>query len=111
MSTWKPNCEFYFEDYYRGMERQECRLLGRSGEGHEWTPGLCRSCPVPRIRQANRCPDMILEARVSSAFLGLGRKVSLTGFCTRTMQEVKDLMVGCGECHHAIEEAMETSEE
>jgi len=102
MPSWKPNCEFYFEDYYRGMDRQECRLLARSGEGHRWTIGLCRSCPVPRIREANRCPDMILEARVSSAFLGLGRKVSVTAFCTRTMQDVKEPMVGCGECHLAL---------
>jgi len=48
---------------------------------------------------------MILEARVSSAFLGLGRKVSLTAFCTRAMQDVKEPMVGCGECHRAIAEA------
>ena len=104
--SWKPNCEFYFEDYYRGMERQECRLLKRSGNGSDWTIGLCHSCPVPRILQANRCPDMVLEARIAAGFLGLGRRVRLTAFCVRTMQDVKDPMVGCGECHQSIAERL-----
>lgn len=97
--TWKPNCEFYFEDYYRGREKQECRLLARSNRSKGWTIELCRSCPVPRIRQANRCPDMILEARIDAGFLGLGRKIVVDAFCTRTMREVTEPMVGCGECH------------
>ncbi len=96
---WKPNCEFYFEDYYRGREKQECRLLARSNRLKGWTVGLCRSCPAPRIRRANRCPDMILEARIDTGFLGLGRKIVVEAFCTRTMREVMEPMIGCGECH------------
>jgi hypothetical protein len=97
--AWKPNCEFYFEDYHRGRERQECRLLARNGRTQGWSVSLCRSCSVPRIRRANRCPNMILDARISGGFLGLGRRVMVEAFCTRTMREVKEPMVGCGECH------------
>jgi hypothetical protein len=99
MSTWKPNCEFFYEDYHRGSERQECRLLARTRQAREWNIGLCRTCPVPRIRQANRCPDMILDARIESSVLGLRRHVVVAAFCTRTMKDVKDPRVGCGECH------------
>jgi hypothetical protein len=97
--TWEPNCEFYFADYFRGLDRQECRLLARGGRAKDWTIELCHSCPSPRIRQANRCPDMILEARVAVGFLGWGRKVVVEAFCTRTMRDVTAPMVGCGECH------------
>lgn len=98
-ATWKPDCAFYFEDYYRGRERRECRLLARSGRARGWSVTLCRFCPVPRIRRANRCPNMIIEARIKTGFLGLGRRVTVEAFCTRTMREVKEPMVGCGECH------------
>jgi len=101
MPTWKPDCDFYFEDYYRGREQRDCRLLARSRSKEKWDIGLCRSCPVPRIRQANRCPEMILEARIRSGLLGFGRKVVISAFCMRTMRDVVEPMVGCGECHSA----------
>jgi len=104
--SWRPNCTFYFEDYYRGMERRECRLLKRGGGGAGWTVALCRSCVVPRILQANRCPDMILEARIGAGFLGLGRKVHVAAFCVRTMQDVRNPMTGCGECHQSVAERL-----
>jgi len=40
-------CEFYFADYYRGREWEECRLLARSPDRAQWTPKLCATCPVP----------------------------------------------------------------
>lgn len=97
MANWKPNCEFYFEDHFRGREQFECRLLSRGLQGRDWTSALCRSCPVPRIRQANRCPTLILEAQIESKWFR--RQVAVTAFCTRAMREVEEPMIGCGQCH------------
>ncbi len=96
-TPWRPNCEFFFEDHYRGRDTLECRLLARNPTHQDWDIGLCRTCPVPRILQANRCPNMILEARIESHWLR--RAVAITAFCTRVMSEVKEPLVGCGHCH------------
>ena len=91
-------CRFYHEDYHRGRELQECRLIARNRTSERWTPKLCTNCPVPRILQANACANMILEARAVRRF-GLLRRVRVEAFCTLQMSEVADPMVGCGECH------------
>jgi hypothetical protein len=96
-TQWRPNCEFFYEDHYRGRDEMDCRLLARNPVRQQWAIGLCRTCPVPRILQANRCPNMILEARVESRFLR--RRVTITAFCTKAMREVAEPMVGCGLCH------------
>lgn len=99
MSKWKPNCDFFFEDYFRGREKQECRLLERSRGPHgQWNIGLCRTCPVPKILQANRCPNIVLEARIETRLFR--RRVQVAAFCTHSMREVEQPMIGCGECHH-----------
>lgn len=94
----ETECHFYYEDYYRGRELQECRLVARNRTSERWTPDLCKTCRVPRILQANACPNMILEARVVRRF-GLLRRVQIKAFCTLQMSEVADPMVGCGQCH------------
>jgi len=91
-------CRYYYEDYYRGNERQECRLIGRNPRSARWRPELCRRCPVPGILRANACPDMVLEATVQRRFL-LGDRVVVEAYCTRTWQPVPEPRVGCGECH------------
>jgi hypothetical protein len=96
-TQWRPNCDFYFEDHVRGRDVQECRLLARNPIRQAWEIRLCRTCPVPRVLQANRCPNMIMEARIESRLLR--RRVFVTAFCTRVMHEVEEPMVGCGLCH------------
>jgi len=91
------DCRFYYEDYHRGREHRECRLIARRASDR-WTPELCMTCSVPRILQANACPNMILEARVGRRF-GLLRRVQVEAFCRLKMSEVANPMVGCGECH------------
>jgi hypothetical protein len=91
-------CKFYYEDYYRGSERRECRLLNRNPHSARWQPEHCRRCPVPGILRANACPDMILEGSVKRRFL-LGEKVVVEAYCMRTMRPVPEPHVGCGECH------------
>ena len=95
-------CKFFYGDYYRGRNRQECRLIAQNRNSEPWTPGLCRDCAVPRIITANACPHLVLEARVVKTALGLGRKVGVRASCLKTLQDVAKPAVGCGHCHEEI---------
>jgi hypothetical protein len=89
-------CKYFYGDYYRGREREECRLLP---EGM-WTPGLCQTCPVPRILDANACPYMRLSARVTRPLrAGFQRRVEVEAYCEKTHRRVDEPEIGCGECH------------
>jgi len=102
-------CRFYFQDYFRGRSKQECRLLARNAvarnavarnaASERWEPSLCRACPVPAILRDNACPNMALEAQVKRGFLGLTRRVEVLAVCTLTATEVREPRVGCGHCH------------
>lgn len=92
-------CRYYYEDYFRGRERQECRLLDQNPRSEKWQPALCKGCPVPGILRANACPHMVLEGRVAKRFLGLGRYVAVSAVCSEHLVEVQEAHVGCGHCH------------
>jgi len=92
-------CRYYYEDYYRGRETRECRLIGHNPRSEPWTPGLCHGCPVPGILQANACPNLVLEARVAKGFLGLSRHVQVVAVCKEYLCDVPRPQVGCGHCH------------
>ena len=89
-------CRFFYADYYRGRNRQECRLIARNPNSEKWAPGLCRDCPVPKLLLANACPHLVLEARVTKTMIGLGRKVAVSASCLKTLQDVPKPAVGCG---------------
>lgn len=92
-------CPFYFEDYFRGRERQECRLIERTPNSGQWEPSLCAKCQVPSIVRANACSHLVLEARVNSRFFGLSKEVEVSALCTRSLEEVEEPHIGCGRCH------------
>lgn len=92
-------CPHYYEDFYRGRDQQECRLIDRTPGGGVWEPKLCSGCPVPRILMANACPHLVLEARVKSGLLGFGKHVQVTAMCTETLSDVSEPQIGCGQCH------------
>lgn len=92
-------CKYFFGDYFRGKNHEECRLIGNAVPPHHWTPDLCQKCPVPRILLANSCPNMILSAQVKRAFLGIKRQVVVSAYCTKSQTDVKEPEVGCGQCH------------
>jgi len=87
-------CSYFYGDYFRGKNREECRLLGP-----DWRPELCRTCPVPGILRANGCPHMQISARVEKKFLGLKKQVKVTAFCRHSQQNVAEPHIGCGQCH------------
>jgi hypothetical protein len=91
------DCKFYYADFHRGRNTQECRLL----HNQKWTPALCKNCPAPRIQLANACEHLTLTARIDNGFLGLNRHVVISAFCSKSVQNVKEPAIGCGQCHGA----------
>lgn len=92
-------CKYFYGDYHRGKNHEECRLIGNAAPPYHWTPDLCRKCPVPRILLANSCPHMVLSAKVKRSFLGIKRQVEVSAYCTKTQQNVEEPEIGCGQCH------------
>ena len=95
-------CPYFYGDYYRGRNHEECRLLPGGSPERTWTRDLCQSCPVPEIAQANSCEHMVLEASVERRFLGLKRQVVVEARCEKCACTVENPFVGCGQCHPAI---------
>jgi hypothetical protein len=92
-------CPFYYADYHRGRNHQECRLV--SPAGPRWQPSDCGRCAVPSILRANACPNLHLEAKIVPGVLGLGRRVALRATCRITPGEVREPEIGCGHCHES----------
>lgn len=92
-------CPYYYADFHRGREKQECRLIERTPGGGQWIPDLCARCNVPRITLANACPNMVLEARAKRGILGFGKGVQISAHCLRSLQVVAVPEIGCGQCH------------
>ena len=88
-------CKYFYGDYYRGRDMEECRLLGVS-----WIRDLCRTCPVPSINQANACETMQLHGEVVRPLgVAFQRRVKISAYCEKTKRSGFDAHIGCGECH------------
>lgn len=92
-------CPFFYGDYYRGKDHEECRLIGLTPSPNNWTADLCKTCPVPEIKRANACPTLILTPHIQKRIRGFKRHVKITTFCSKSQTSVKVPEVGCGICH------------
>lgn len=92
-------CRYFYGDYYRGKNKEECRLIGNVPPPANWTPDLCINCPIPAITLANACPNMVLNAKVKRKLGILKRYVKISAYCKKTNQIVEKPEIGCGECH------------
>lgn len=95
-------CPFYYIDTYRRASARElCHLLSGKPDAALWTSDLCCTCPVPDIKRANQCQDMILTAHIGKRSLRFWEKprMLIEANCTRSGQLVDNPMVGCGLCH------------
>ena len=91
-------CKYFFGDYYRGRDREECRLLRAAGQ--RWSRDLCATCPVPGILQANACEFIQLRASViRSAGAFFQRRVHVSAYCEKVQRDVAEPHIGCGQCH------------
>jgi hypothetical protein len=96
-------CRYFYANYYRGRNHQECRLVAKDPSSERWAPGLCRDCPVPKLLRANACQHLVLDARVVKTWGGLGRKVAVSASCTKSLADVPNPQAGCGRCHENLD--------
>jgi len=92
-------CRYFYGDYFRGRNREECRLLQTASPPLPWKPSLCSNCPVPEILLANACQYMVLIPHLSRPFPFLTQTVTVQAFCEKTKRSGFDPHIGCGECH------------
>ena len=91
-------CRFYYQNFHRGRSDQECRLIQGNPHSDEWRPADCQKCPVPAILMANNNPNLVLEGKVKSGFLGFNRRIEVTAFCSKHLIDVPNPKVGCPKC-------------
>ena len=92
-------CRFYHQDFHRGKNVQECRLVRDNPESLRWRPVDCTNCPVPAILAANASRDMELTLTIKPRLLGIGRQRELTAVCLRHHIDIEDPYVGCPKCN------------
>lgn len=92
-------CPYFYGDYYRGKNIEECRLLDIRSGSQKWTSKLCSSCPVPAIKRANACENMQLIPKIVRQFPFINLSVKVTAYCSKSQSVVSVPQVGCGECH------------
>lgn len=87
----KPvNCRYFYGDYYRGKNKEACRLLeANPNNPHPWKRSYCDSCPVPELLIASNSRDLVLEAAVVKRFLR-GQVTVTFAVCTKHMEELAD---------------------
>jgi hypothetical protein len=93
------DCKYFYGDYYRGREQEECRLIPIAPPPNNWTSAICKNCPVPGILRANACKNMVLEAHIEKGLLGIKKRVTVSAYCTQSKKIVDQPYIGCGECH------------
>lgn len=96
-------CKYYYADYFRGKNQQECRLIQANPDSEPWKPALCQTCPIPDILLANACPNLALHARVGRTMFGLLQQVEVEAACREYRVQVNRPKVGCGHCHQVMD--------
>ncbi|MGJ3240500.1 MAG: hypothetical protein ACFE0Q_17460 [Anaerolineae bacterium] len=87
-------CKHYYQDFHRGRNIQECRLVKQNPDSERWHPKDCSKCPVPDILRANADPDMELTLTISKGFMGFGRKLEVTAKSLSDGTAIEDPYVG-----------------
>lgn len=98
-------CPYYYVDAHRRhREREVCHLLTGTASAKDWHSELCATCPVPDIKQANRCETMVLHARIGRRPWRIWeqKRMLIRATCTKSGEAVTDPMIGCGQCHAPI---------
>jgi len=90
MSKFKPvACRYYYADYHRGRDTEECRLIKRNPDSLPWHRSLCDKCPVPDILLNTNCKEIALEATVVKKW-GLLERVEVYAICAKHFIELED---------------------
>ena len=87
-------CSHYYEDFNRGRNIQECRLVQANPESMPWRPKDCARCPVPDILLANASPDMKLTLTIRPALLGFVRQFKVDAWSLKYDEPIENPYVG-----------------
>lgn len=101
LNPFGQECRFFYGDYYRGRQHEECRLL--DVHNLRWQPYLCKKCPIPEILQANACEHMQFHPRLFRPFLIMRPQVEITVTCNKCQCDVEEPRIGCGQCHPMLD--------
>lgn len=97
MTQGPVNCRYFYGDYHRGRNREECRLLAANPENERpWRRKLCDSCPVPALLLNTNTPELVLEAEVKRKLLWDRVEVTFA-ICQKHLVELSDPR-RCPEC-------------
>ncbi|MCU0481044.1 MAG: hypothetical protein MUE54_07515 [Anaerolineae bacterium] len=91
-------CKYYYQDFHRGREIQECRLIKQNPNSLNWHPKDCSACRVPEILHANSSPYLELTLTIHNRFLGFGRNLKLEAYCAKHKIPIENPIVGCPKC-------------
>lgn len=91
-------CDFYYEDFHRGRELQECRIQ-KALQSLPWHPKDCAKCPVPEILRANSSRFLRLELNIQTRMLGMGRKIEVRAWCDKHNVTLENPYTGCPQCN------------
>ncbi|GAB4557145.1 MAG: hypothetical protein Kow0047_01260 [Anaerolineae bacterium] len=95
----KPvNCPYYYYDYYRGREVEECRLIAMNPNSRPWRRSLCDTCPVPDILNRSNCQHLALEAYVERRW-HLFDHIEVFAVCTESIEQLPNPRY-CPHCAH-----------
>ncbi len=84
------DCPYYYSDYRRGNETEECRLLEASPEAQgTWRRALCRTCPVPDTIRHTECDHLTLEATIQRQWMVSRVRITFA-LCGESMEELPD---------------------
>ncbi len=92
------NCRYFYGDYFRGKNKEECRLLAANPSNQRpWHRKLCDSCPVPEIMIASNSRELAIEAEVKRKFLWKEQVEVTFAICSKHMRELSDPL-NCPDC-------------
>ncbi len=91
-------CPYYYADFHRGRNTQECRLVEANPDSALWRPKDCEGCPVPDILQANASENMRLKLTIRPTLLGFVRQKRVEAWCEKHEMRIENPYVGCPQC-------------
>jgi hypothetical protein len=91
-------CPYYYGDFHRGREIEECRQAKGNPESLPWQPKDCARCPMPDILRANSSETMRLKMTIRPALLGLKRQMKVEAWCEKHQIAIEKPYVGCPQC-------------
>lgn len=89
MSQRPVQCRYFYGDYHRGRNLEECRLIEANPDSRPWKRKLCESCPVPEVVMTSNSRDLVLEGEVKRKLIWENVEITFA-ICQKHMEELAD---------------------